>query len=303
MESVGLDLKTEREKKKISLHQIAADTRISIRYLQNIEEDRFDDLPGGVYNRAFIKAYCESINMDPQDILKRYDELTAPSLLEKHPKNKIPLPEQKPFPIPGPIVIWSIMLVLSAVGIFFSRHWISDLFLPYFAEKTETNLEYEIPAEFPAGNGQETTVSGEISAPEETASGETGSPPQASTSQPPPLPAEAAPVSRAEPKQTLNADSIDSAAESKLSLEISAKEQCWISVDRDGIPSTRRLMEPGETQVIHAEKRLQVLVGNAGGVEMSINGQAAKQLGNTGEVKRMDITLENLQNFLRSSAN
>ena len=101
MGSVAIDLKEEREKKNISLAQIASDTRISLRYLQCIEEGRFSDLPGGVYNRAFLKAYCESINIDPREILERYDAQVAASVTEKSPTATITPPQQKSFFILG----------------------------------------------------------------------------------------------------------------------------------------------------------------------------------------------------------
>jgi len=147
MESVAIDLKQEREKKKISLVQIAADTRISLHYLQSIEEGRFGDLPGGVYNRAFIKAYCESINIDSREVLERYDALMSEALPEKNQKPAITIPNQKSFFIPVPIITWGIMLLISAIGIFFSRGWISEVFSPYFNEKPVADIQYQGPTE------------------------------------------------------------------------------------------------------------------------------------------------------------
>ena len=163
MGSVPIDLKTEREKKKISLAQIAADTHISTRYLQSIEEGRYSDLPGGVYNRAFLKAYCESINLDPQEILDSYEAQTSSSKTDKYQKSQTPLPPlQNTFSVSGPILIWTIMLLISAVGIFFSRGWISELFSPYFSEKTVAGVSYEtenVPSSDPVDTS---TISSDI---------------------------------------------------------------------------------------------------------------------------------------------
>jgi cytoskeleton protein RodZ len=144
---VAIDLKQEREKKKISLAQVASDTRISMRYLEYIEEGRYGDLPGGVYNRAFIKAYCESINLDPREILEHYDRQVSSSIQERNQRTEVLPPSQSTFFIPIPILIWSIMLLISAIGLFFSRAWIADLFAPYFADKPATEAQYSAPPE------------------------------------------------------------------------------------------------------------------------------------------------------------
>jgi len=85
-------------------------------------------------------------------------------------------------------------------------------------------------------------------------------------------------------------------------MEIVAKDPCWISVDVDGQPSSRRLMEPGEELVFDAVERLFILIGNAGGVQMKLNGDPTKPLGKTGEVIKMNIDLGNLQQFLENTA-
>jgi len=288
---VAIDLKSEREKKKISLAQIASDTHISLRYLECIEEGRYNDLPGGVYNRAFIKAYCESINLDPREILEHYDAQVSTSIQEKSPKTVILPPQQSSFVIPIPILIWSIMLLISAIGLFFSRGWIAELFTPYFAEKPAAEVRYQNLPE--SGKDVPSTYSGTSAAVAESA-GMTGT----STGN--------AAVTR-ETGKTVSpsaaspgTDPVRSviSSETKLRMEVVATETCWISVDVDGRPSSRRLMEPGEEQVFNALERLSILVGNAGGVHLKINGKPTKPLGDPGEVIKMNIDLQNLQQFL-----
>ena len=135
MGSLAADLKTEREKRNISLAQIAADTRISLHYLESLEEGRYSDLPGGMYNRAFLRAYCESLNLNQQEIMQRYEgEIGSPT--EKLPKSRVHIPQKTSSLRPNPVLIWSLALLISAIGIFFSRHWIADVFSPYFSHTT-----------------------------------------------------------------------------------------------------------------------------------------------------------------------
>lgn len=290
MGPVSIDLKTERKKRKISLAQIAADTHISLRYLQSIEEGRYSDLPGGLYNRAFLKAYCESINLDPQEILDSYDAQTVSSQPDNH-NNPMPLPPlHNTFSVSGPILIWTIMLLISAFGIFFSRGWISEIFSPYFSEKTIAGISNETPG-VPSSDSVDAStfsanppVMGSIAAIESSPDTETVTPVQNHPAPPDKEPVQPGPGVAA-----------------KLHMEIAAKEQCWVSIDSDGIPSTRKLMEPGETQEFSAVNRMHVLIGNAGGIQMKINDKPTKPLGKPGEVIRMNIDLENLQQFIDQS--
>jgi len=297
MGSVALDLKSEREKKKISLSQIAADTRISLRYLQSIEEGRYSDLPGGIYNRAFLKAYCESINLDPGEILERYDSQISLPQSEKNLKNKTPFPSrQNSFSISGPILIWSIMLLISAIGLYFSRGWISEVFSPYFHKKNITEVRYETPEESSTDPSDASPALNNSSIPESTE-------PLKSTGGISPIPTESVdPVAENSLPAATEPVLPETSVEPKLRLKIAANEQCWIAIDRDGIPSARKLMEPGETQIFDAVERFHILLGNAGGVLMKINDKPTKPLGNSGEVIRLDINLKNLQQFIDQSA-
>ena len=290
-----IDLKQEREKKKISLAQVASDTRISARYLECIEEGRYDDLPGGVYNRAFIKAYCESINLDPREVLENYDRQVSSSIPEKNQKTELLPPNQSSFFIPIPILIWSIMLLISAIGLFFSRAWISELFAPYFTDKPATEARSPAPHEYRTNPPSVTTV-----APAATVSESAGTSDISTDNAAIALKAEKTEPDRpatAEPESPRS----DIPVDTKLRVEIIAKDSCWISVDVDGRPISRRLMEPGEERVFNARERLFILIGNAGGVQLKINGKPTKPLGNPGEVIKMNIDLENLQQFLDKS--
>ena len=62
MPSFGEKLKLEREKRKITLDQISASTKIGTRMLQALEEDRFTQLPGGIFNKGFVRAYARVVD-------------------------------------------------------------------------------------------------------------------------------------------------------------------------------------------------------------------------------------------------
>ena len=72
MSSFGEDLKRERELRQISLREVADATKINIRYLDALERNDFRHLPGGVFNKGFVRAYAEYIGIDPDAMTNAY---------------------------------------------------------------------------------------------------------------------------------------------------------------------------------------------------------------------------------------
>jgi cytoskeletal protein RodZ len=66
MSSFGETLRRERELRQISLREIAEATKINLRYLDALERDDFRHLPGGVFNKGFVRAYAQFIGIDPE---------------------------------------------------------------------------------------------------------------------------------------------------------------------------------------------------------------------------------------------
>lgn len=72
MSSFGETLKRERELRQISLREIAEATKINLRYLDALERDDFRHLPGGVFNKGFVRAYAQFIGIDPETMVTAY---------------------------------------------------------------------------------------------------------------------------------------------------------------------------------------------------------------------------------------
>ena len=65
----GEHLRREREMRGVSLDEIAAATRISTRFLEAIEKDQWDQLPGGVFNRGFIRSIARFLGLDEESLV------------------------------------------------------------------------------------------------------------------------------------------------------------------------------------------------------------------------------------------
>src|SRR5438874_12344408 len=77
MSNFGSTFKKGRESKGISLDRIAAETRISTRFLLAIENEEFNLLPGGIFNLGFVRTYAEKVGLDPEQAVADYERLVA----------------------------------------------------------------------------------------------------------------------------------------------------------------------------------------------------------------------------------
>jgi len=71
-QSIGEKLRLAREAQGIALREISEQTRISMRYLEAIEGDDYKHLPGGIFNRSFIRAYAKFVGFDEHTALEDY---------------------------------------------------------------------------------------------------------------------------------------------------------------------------------------------------------------------------------------
>jgi cytoskeletal protein RodZ len=69
---LGQRLQGAREAKGLTIADVAAATRISTRAVRAIEEERFDELPGGVFRRTFVRTYAETVGLDGAEYVRAY---------------------------------------------------------------------------------------------------------------------------------------------------------------------------------------------------------------------------------------
>lgn len=70
--TIGEQLRMSREERGIALREISNQTRISMRYLEAIEGNDYKRLPGGIFNRSFVKAYARCVGFDETQALEGY---------------------------------------------------------------------------------------------------------------------------------------------------------------------------------------------------------------------------------------
>ncbi len=111
MASIGQDLKRERELRGISLQEIADSTRISLKFLQAVEEDRLDIIPGQFFVRGILRSYAKSIGLDENQVLNKYQEriMFEEQLAYQEAKKRSSPPR---LPRPKKALIWALSSVI-----------------------------------------------------------------------------------------------------------------------------------------------------------------------------------------------
>ncbi|MGI4853234.1 MAG: helix-turn-helix domain-containing protein [Janthinobacterium lividum] len=83
----GEGLKGHRERRGISLDDVAVSTRVSLRHLTALEEDRFKELPGGVFSRGIVRSYAEHCGLEPDGTVQGFLEAMRASGLQTEVKD------------------------------------------------------------------------------------------------------------------------------------------------------------------------------------------------------------------------
>lgn len=90
------------------------------------------------------------------------------------------------------------------------------------------------------------------------------------------------------------------AADNRLTVALSAKRPCWVSATVDGQKVVDRLLQAGERKLIEVRREMELTVGDASAISMTINGTDARSLGKTGEVVTARLNMTNFKEFLQA---
>ncbi len=107
----------------MSIEEIAQTTRIPLRLLRLVEDDQFDELPGEVFARGYIKSYARTLGLDPKPLVRKLDETTADREREPAPLPAVQTPERgRRFGIAIALVVLLILFTLALSIVLRPRH-------------------------------------------------------------------------------------------------------------------------------------------------------------------------------------
>jgi cytoskeleton protein RodZ len=275
MGSFGERLRREREMRGITLDEIAESTKISRRHLESLEKEDFDSLPGGIFNRGFVRSYARYLGIDEEQAVADYAAAASEPV---ETENKFPLEVTEPDPKLNPRrsalpLILALLALVAVLAIFWARN----------RSRSESQE---------SGSAAASTPKPSVPAPTPAASSAAPAPEAEST--PPPAPVRPGPVSSpnqsATAVQPVIAPGSSPSPERVFSLTIAAKEDAWVNVVADGKTVISRILNAGEQQTFRAGKRIVFTTGNAGGVDVSFNGRNLGAIGNESEVRTLTFT-------------
>jgi cytoskeleton protein RodZ len=292
MGAFGDRLRREREMRGITLDEITESTKISRRHLEALETEHFDQLPGGVFNKGFVRAYARFLGIDEDRAVADY---SAASNEQPEPENKFPLEiheqpnrELNPRSSKLPLVFAIAALAGVLVGYGF--------YVKYKAHNSTPVESVRQPAPASAAGGPQSSAT---TTPQPVASPATESKDEAATAAKP-APPEVAPAQRpVEPKREAPAaESADasssSSSQSAFYVQIKAKEDSWVSIVADGKSVMQRVLPADKNKKVKAGKSLILRTGNAGGIEVSFNGRPLGALGNENEPRTLTFNASGL---------
>jgi cytoskeleton protein RodZ len=296
MGAFGDRLRREREMRGITLDEITESTKISRRHLDALEGEHFDQLPGGVFNKGFVRAYARFLGIDEDQAVADY---STASNEQPEPENKFPLevhqePDRDLNPRRSslPLIFAIAALIGVLVGYGF---WIKSK--PHNPEAVE-NTRQSSPAS--AVNVPQANVPAPPAiTPSSSEPIKASAQPAHSTPVTKPAPPEAAAVPRStEPSPAAapgeSADPPPSVKEKAFFVQVKAKEDSWVSVVADGKSVMQRVLPADKQKKIKAGKTLVLRTGNAGGIEVSFNGHPLGALGNENEPRTLTFNASGL---------
>jgi cytoskeleton protein RodZ len=296
MTPVGESLRRARLKRNLTLEEISDELKISTRFLQAIESDQYDKLPGGVFAKSFVRQYARLLGLDEEEIAGRMQQAfgpveEAPQFIER-PKVGGGAPIQVPkvdewetvgdkrFRWSGWLsaaLLVAVMLVCSAVYAWMQR------------PKPPVTAQAVVPVQTGA---QSAPVPAPVVAQPEPAPGVTV--PPASTVESAAPPSQVPEQKPVEPKQ---AESAPAAArvtppnpDATVHVEISTEEVVWVLARTDGKYAFSATMDAHTTRTVEAVKEVTLRLGNAGGVTILLNGKPVGPVGPKGQPRTIQFT-------------
>jgi cytoskeleton protein RodZ len=128
MDDFGGKLRQARERRGISLRQIAASTKIAAAALDALETHNISKLPGGIFSRAFVRSYAVEVGLDPdetvKEFLERFDQDPPPSpgaMAAAIPEEEKHFEQRQRQAVKAVAFGVVLLIVLIAIGIFMYR--------------------------------------------------------------------------------------------------------------------------------------------------------------------------------------
>jgi len=276
--SFGERLKLEREKRGMTLEEVSGVTKISVRNLRALEQERFEEMPGGIFNRGFVRSYAKHLGLDDEQVIADYLEAAGEAPAETEPASDVQNAGQLPVPPgtresdPWKQVPWRAFAALVIVGTLILALW------SYRAHR------HTAAALAPTGSSGPSSATNPLAHPTDSAASGT---PQSGSAQP------SSPASR----EVASGAGAGPATASPAGFDISlhARDEVWLSSAIDGQPPSEVTLVKGQSIVVHGTQGAILRLGNAAVVDVAFNGQPVPLHASAGQVRTLTFAASGLQ--------
>jgi cytoskeleton protein RodZ len=252
----GERLKRERELREVTLEEITQATRIGSRFLEALENEEWEKLPGGVFNRGFVRSIAHYLGLDEEAFLAEYDlayGAHADQQAQKHAQKIEERIPQTPLWIPAAVAVGALLLLVAIIvgGIYGWRR-----FVRRSTPKSASSMAS------PAANSSMNASAF-------------------------PLPASN--------RASLPAANAPAIIESPLDLSVSTSALTHVRVQADGALVLDNAIRPGENRHFAAKTEFVVSAADSSAVLLELNHEAMPPLGAPGTSGTITLTRHNLR--------
>jgi cytoskeleton protein RodZ len=272
----GRRLRDARERRGISLRQIANATKISVAVLEALERNDISRLPGGIFSRAFVRSYAIEVGLDPDETIQNF--------IAQFPHDAVAAGHSPAEPIEDNEALESDRRIVATFFRLFAISVPIAVAILYFGNAGRTATE-PATAQPPASGATTVTPAADVFPPPSPS-------PEATTAALPPSAPPSAPP--AAPAQTR------ASVDDRLTIGLSVTRPCWVSAMVDGQKSIERLLQPGDQSTMEVRRELVLTAGDASALTMTVNGAETKPLGKAGEVVTARVNLTNFKDYLQA---
>ena len=259
----GDKLRLARERRGLSVSQLAARTKISIGALEALERSDVSKLPGGLFSRAFVRSYAREVGLDANETVREFIERFDGTAGEPAPSPAPVSESDRNFVArqhAARVVLKAAALCVPAIAL-----------LAYLAFRSTP---------LPAG----------AAVPAAAATSGSGVPAAAATS---------GQVAAADSGRPRIPDPGHGPTAGAMTFDIQTSGDCWVKLTADGRTAFARLMHAGDRETRSIHDSAVIDVGDAGTFTFSINGRPAKPLGRPGQVRTIRITKNTVAQYLQ----
>ncbi len=284
-QEIGERLRAQRELLSLPLSDVENYIHVRSRYLESLEAGRMEDLPSPVQGRGMLANYAHFLNLDTEALLLRYAEALQARRVELAP----PVPEEKRRP-PVLVARHPALKRFLSVDLFLATGLLALLVVfIIWGTRQVLYLKGETTPTAIAPGISEMLMTSPAATPQETPTPESSAPAVAETNARGD-PTETAAIS-GEPQETATVEvTVQAGAGGALKIGVIASQRVWLQVTVDGQVKFSGRTLPGGSYTFEGDEQIELLTGNAAGLQVFFNQNDMGVLGNIGQVVNMIYT-------------